>query len=78
MILKVVYKQAGGHVFMRMWVGMAPGGLALAGQLTMTDEEFMNYRKILEACSGFMDTIIFEQQTTSSPAIRENNGFHPA
>lgn len=79
MVYKIIYKNGTtGHIHARVWAGEAAGKLALAGNLIMADEEFSNFRKMLEAGSGFMDTVIFERQAISSPATRENNGFRPA
>lgn len=79
MVFKVVYKVAGGHTHMRVWAGSRAGSLGLAGELVMLNEEFYNFRKIMEAAHALLDTVIFEeQQVTSAPATRENNGFRPA
>ncbi len=77
-IFKVVYKRAGGHVFMRLWCGEQAGQLALSGQLTMRNDEFDSFRNMLSAGHGLMDTVVFEEQITSAPATRGNNDFRPA
>lgn len=78
MVYKIVYKVGRGHTHFRVWAGERTGSLGLCGELIMLNAEFSNFRKMLEAGAGLMDTVVFEEQIISSHATRENNGFHPA
>lgn len=77
MIFKIVHKNMGAHTWFRMWAGKKEGAMGLAGELRLTNEEFEIFRQVLEK-GAVSAQVIFEEQITSGPATRGNNGFHPA
>lgn len=78
MIFKYVYKRAGRHVHVNVFAGRALGALAKCGVLCYASEEFAQFKAIMEVGVNDSQQVIFEEQITSGPATRGNNGYRQA
>lgn len=70
MIFKIVYKEMGGHTHFRFWAGKHLGSLGLVGAGTFTNEEFAEFKAIMESGVNFDQKAIFEEQVISGPTPR--------
>ena len=71
MIFKYVYKRAGEHVHVNAFAGSRQFALAKAGVLCYNWREWNAFMAAHDKNPNF----VFEEQITSGPATRGNNGY---
>lgn len=66
MVYRFYFKRSGNHTHVRMWVGERAGSLALAGKLAMQNDEFDQFKRLMEKdVISIRHSIEFHEQTVT-------------